>query len=73
MHYEKYKDGRNWAVYDSNDNLIAVVVYRKGAKEIVRRLNGTTNAVIPDDIIKLAKEIKLASQQLLNTANDICK
>ena len=37
MSYEKY--GRFWAVYDEGGNLIAVVVYKKGALEIIRRLN----------------------------------
>lgn len=36
MSYEKY--GRFWAVYDEGGNLIAVVVYKKGALEIIRRL-----------------------------------
>jgi hypothetical protein len=38
MKIEKWKDGRNWAIYDTNGELVAVVVYLKGAKEIVRRL-----------------------------------
>ena len=35
MEIEKY--GRNWAVYDGAD-LVCVTVYKKGANEVVRRL-----------------------------------
>ncbi len=34
----RWKGGRNWAAYDETGELIAVVVYKKGAQEIVRRL-----------------------------------
>ncbi len=30
--------GRFWAIYDADGILVAVVVYKKGAEEIVRRL-----------------------------------
>jgi hypothetical protein len=29
---------RNWAVYDERGALVCVCVYRKGAREVVRRL-----------------------------------
>jgi hypothetical protein len=32
--------GRFWAVYDLADVLVCVCVYRKGALEVVRRLQG---------------------------------
>jgi hypothetical protein len=35
-YFEKY--GRFWAVYDGADLLVCVAVYRKGAREVVRRL-----------------------------------
>ncbi len=35
-YYEKY--GRFWAVYDGSGALVCVAVYRKGAREVVRRL-----------------------------------
>jgi antitoxin component YwqK of YwqJK toxin-antitoxin module len=38
MKIERWKNGRHWAIYDENGELIAVVVYKKGAKEIVKRL-----------------------------------
>jgi hypothetical protein len=38
MKIERWKDGRHWAIYDETGELIAVVVYKKGAQEIVRRL-----------------------------------
>jgi hypothetical protein len=31
-----------WAVYDHDDILICVTVYKKGAKEVVRRLTSIT-------------------------------
>lgn len=37
MSYEKY--GRFWAVYDEEEKLIALTVYKKGALEVIRRLN----------------------------------
>ena len=38
-----WKNGRNWAAYDANGELIAVTVYKKGAREIVRRLTAAYN------------------------------
>lgn len=35
--YERYKRSRFWAVYDL-DQLICLCVYKKGAKEVIRRL-----------------------------------
>jgi hypothetical protein len=35
---EKYKGGRNWGLYDEKGALIAVIVYKKGASEVMRRL-----------------------------------
>ena len=37
MRIEKYSK-RYWAVFDCDDNLICVTVYKKGAKEVLRRL-----------------------------------
>lgn len=37
MRIEHYGN-RFWAVYDAEDKLIAVTVYKKGAEEIIRRL-----------------------------------
>jgi len=31
-------NGRNWAVYDREGNLVCVTVYKKGAREVVRRI-----------------------------------
>jgi hypothetical protein len=39
MSIEKY--GRHWAVVDTDGALICVCVYRKGALEVVRRLQDT--------------------------------
>ena len=37
MRLEKY--GRFWAVYDEAGILVCVTVYKKGAKEVIRRLS----------------------------------
>lgn len=34
--YEKY--GRFWAVYDRKGRLVCVTVYKRGAREVIRRL-----------------------------------
>ena len=34
------KYGRFWGIYDADDTLICVTVYKKGAREVVRRLQG---------------------------------
>lgn len=36
MRIEKYKESQNWAVYDENDNLICVAVYKKGALNVMQ-------------------------------------
>ena len=38
---EKY-GYRNFAVYDDQDQLVVIAVYRKGAEEVVRRLAATS-------------------------------
>lgn len=38
MRIEKYGD-RFWAVYDSNNELVCVTVYKKGALGIIKRLS----------------------------------
>ena len=38
LRVERYKQGRHWAVIDAQDQLICLCVYRKGACEVVRRL-----------------------------------
>lgn len=37
---EMRKYGRNWAVYDEQSKLICLTVYKKGAIEVIRRLQG---------------------------------
>ena len=36
---ERWKKGRLWAVYDESGELLAVVVYKKGAQKIVEKLS----------------------------------
>jgi hypothetical protein len=43
MRFDKWPP-RFWAVYDDDDELICVTVYKKGAKEVIRRLTSTTEA-----------------------------
>ena len=38
MRVERYQHTRFWAVYASDGALICLCVYRKGAREVVRRL-----------------------------------
>jgi hypothetical protein len=38
MRIERYGNTRYWAVYASDGALICITVYRKGAAEVVRRL-----------------------------------
>jgi hypothetical protein len=39
----RWKGGRHWAAFDADGNLIAVTLYKKGAREIVRRLTDNTD------------------------------
>jgi len=39
--------GRFWAVHDGDEELVAVCVYRKGAREVVRRLSPTPETLEP--------------------------
>lgn len=39
MRYEKYKGGNHWAVYDDDNELICLTVYKRGAIEVIKRLN----------------------------------
>ena len=39
MKIEKY-GRRFWAIYDGEGQLVVVCVYKKGAREVVRRLTG---------------------------------
>ena len=45
MTIEKYGQ-RFWAVYDADGTLICVTVYKKGAKEVVRRLTSKEPPVV---------------------------
>ncbi len=40
MKIERYGKTRFWALYDEDGTLICVTVYRKGAEEVLRRLQG---------------------------------
>jgi hypothetical protein len=44
MHIEKYRNSRAFALYDDEGTLVCVTLYRKGAQEVMQRLqarNGT--------------------------------
>jgi hypothetical protein len=41
MHIERYGNTRYWAVRDRDGALICLCVYRKGAQEVLRRLQAT--------------------------------
>ncbi len=40
----RYRNTRYWAVIDTEDTLVCLCVYRKGALEVVRRLEARTTA-----------------------------
>ena len=44
MHVEKHRQGRYWAAYDEEGRLLCVTLYRKGAQEVVRRLQARSPA-----------------------------
>ncbi|MFZ5968232.1 MAG: hypothetical protein ACOYVK_13795 [Bacillota bacterium] len=77
MKIEKY-GLRNWAVYDNAGVLVCITVYKKGAKEVVRRFEGSEGGCISEadinylpNIKKLLKEIKHSSKQIQKLANQI--
>ena len=57
MHIEK--KGRYWSVYDNNGTFICLTVYKKGAREVIRRLQ----ALEPD------RTTVSGAQQQLSTAS----
>jgi hypothetical protein len=67
MKIEKYSNSY-WAVYDDSDYLICVTVYKKGAKEVVRRLSATGTDNLPeahinhDKLTKLSRELKTVNR-----------
>ncbi len=44
MRIARYRNTRYWAVIDTEDTLVCLCVYRKGAVEVVRRLQARTTA-----------------------------
>jgi len=40
MKIERYRKTRFWALYDEAGELICVTVYKRGALEVMRRLQG---------------------------------
>ncbi len=75
MKIEKY-GFRNWAVYDNNDELVCVTVYKKGAVEVIRRLEGIVSNTVTtnhnaDDIKKLLNEIKTASSKIKQITKEL--
>jgi hypothetical protein len=49
MRIEKYGKTRFWAVYDTNNELICIYVYFKGAREVLRRLQGQKTSHVKED------------------------
>jgi hypothetical protein len=51
------KHGRRfWRVYDDDGSLVCVACYRKGAQEVVRRLNVARNDEDETDPVEAARE-----------------
>jgi hypothetical protein len=38
--YTIHRRGRFWEIFDANGDLVCLTVYKRGAKEVVRRLQG---------------------------------
>ena len=45
MCIERYGNTRHWAVYDAERRLICLCVYKKGAEEVVRRLEAAAQVL----------------------------
>lgn len=39
----RWRNSPHWALYDENGILVAVFVYKKGAREVAKRLNISTD------------------------------
>ncbi len=78
MKIEKY-GSRNWAVYDNAENLVCVTLYKKGALEVVKRLEPSdySNVEKPkhniSDIKKVLDEIKSASSKIKKITQELNK
>jgi len=76
MRYEKY-GFRNWAVYDDNNELVCITVYKKGALEVIRRLSSTNSnneTSLHSDTINVKqqlKEIKAASAKIQKITKEL--
>jgi hypothetical protein len=46
----RYKGSRHWAIHDGAGVLVCVTVYKKGAKEVARRLRATISHTPPTDL-----------------------
>jgi hypothetical protein len=46
---DKWQSSRYWAVYDDDGELVCVTVYKKGAKEVVRRLTHASQPKQPEE------------------------
>jgi hypothetical protein len=44
MRMKRYRKTRYWAVVDAADTLVCLCVYRKGAEEVIKRLQDLDNA-----------------------------
>jgi hypothetical protein len=44
MRIERYRNTRYWAVVEANGTLVCLCVYRKGAAEVVERLQALDDA-----------------------------
>lgn len=39
MRINRWKHSRHWAVYDDQNNLVCICVYKRGALEVLKRLS----------------------------------
>ena len=57
MTVTRWKGRRFWAVHDGQGALVCVCVYRKGAREVVRRLDGVEEPPRPSKSPKRRKAV----------------
>lgn len=68
MKIEKYKSTNYWAIYENNGDMVGLEVYKKGALEVVRKLDearGDKEYQPPlYDISKLIKNLSSIKSEL---------
>ena len=64
LRIERYKNTRHWALYDGHE-LVVVTVYRRGAREVQRRLAAQPRATAEAAAAEAAQEAAAQQAQAL--------